>query len=462
MVKSTCKKVLLVGLAAMMLVSPMFAAKKKKGNDPYKSVKKQKDPATKKIWDFKGMEVIIGDWWTDPDAAPASKKQEDDFAFRAWSNETYNMNVKQASVSGWGSNPQFVSDFCISGGDENYVLIIDTRSASTGMKANLFYDLSKIKSVNYKDAKKYEQGTVALLAKGNSFYGFNWGKPEPRNGVFFNKRILQENGYDPDYPYDLQKSGKWTWETFEDMCKKMTKDTDNDGIIDQYAMASFNTEFSYAALDSNNAKIIDRDANGKFINVAGSENAMEAWNWIQHMFVTYQQPQGEGANWDYFYNSFVNGEVAFLADQEYNAQPNGKFNSMADDYGFVCFPMGPKGDGVYKTVHQNNICIIPSCYDDARAEKIAKAVDLWLEPTPGYENPDDWHEDYYASFRDTRAVDETLELMAKTPNPRYDVLIAGLNQGDIIWPLCGGGGTPQELYEACYNVWQGLIDDCNR
>ena len=186
---------------------------------------------------------------------------------------------------------------------------------------------------------------------GDSFYGFNLGKPEPRNGVFFNKRILQENGYDPDYPYDLQKAGKWTWDTFEEMCKKLTRDTDNDGVIDQYAMASFNTEFSYSALDSNGAKIIDRDANGKYINVAGSEKAMEAWNWIQHMFLTYQLPQEEGENWDYFYTAFTNGEVAFLADQEYNAQPNGKFWSMADDYGFVCFPLGPHGDGKYKMDH---------------------------------------------------------------------------------------------------------------
>ncbi len=455
------KKALCIAIAALMVTSTVSAAKKKK-DDPYKKVVKQKDPKTKKVYDFKGMEVIYADWWSDPDRQPASKAEEDQFAWRDWTYDTYNFKVKQMAVCGWGSNPQFVSNFCISGGDENYVFTIDGRSATTGVKANLFYDLSKIKSVNYKDASKYEQGTVNLLKKGDSFYGFNIGKPEPRNGVFFNKRILQENGYDPDYPYDLQKAGKWTWDTFEDMCKKLTRDTDNDGVIDQYAMASFNTEFSFSALDSNGAKIIDRDANGKYVNVAGSEKAMEAWNWIQHMFLTYQLPQEEGENWDYFYTAFTNGEVAFLADQEYNAQPNGKFWSMADDYGFVCFPLGPHGDGKYKTVHQNNIMIIPSVYDADRAEKIAKIVDLWAEPVPGYEGPDAWKDGYWQSFRDSRAVDETLQYMMDNPNPRYDVLISGLNQGDIIWSLCAGGGTPQELYEGCYNVWQGLIDDCNR
>ncbi len=458
--KGTMKKALCIAVAALMVTSTVSAAKKKK-DDPYKKIQPQKNPDTKKKWDFKGMQIIIGDWWSDASAPANSKAQEDERAWRQWTCDTYNVKITQDAVSGWGSNPQFVSNFCITGGDENYVFIIDGRSALTGIRANLFTDLSTIKSVNYKDASKYDQGCVLRLQKGDSFYCFNWGKPEPRNGMFFNKRILQENGYDPDYPYDLQKQGKWTWATFEDMCKKMTRDTDNDGVIDVYAMASFNTEFSYAALDSNGACIVGRDANGKYYNGSGSEKAMEAWNWIQHMFMTYQLPQAEGASWDYFYTAFQNGEVAFLADQEYNAQPNGKFASMADDFGFVCFPLGPSGDGVYKTLHDTNMCIIPSCYDHERVEKIAKAVDLWLEPTPGYDTPDAWKEGYYAGFRDSRAVDETLELMAQTPNPRFDTLIPGIDR-NMIWQICGGWQTPTEAYEESKNVLQGLLDDCNR
>ena len=460
MIKGTWKKVLLIGFAVLMATSTVSAAKKKK-DDPYKKIKPQVNPDTKKKWDFKGMEVIIGDWWSDPTAPTASKAQEDERAWRQWTCDTYNVKITQEGVSGWSSNPQFVSNFCITGGDENYVFIIDGRSAITGLRASLYTDLSTIKSVNYKDASKYDQGCIQKLAKGNSFYAFNWGKPEPKNGMFFNKRILQENGYDPDLPYDLQKQGKWTWETFEDMCKKMTRDTDNDGVIDVYAMSSFNTEFSYAALDSNGGSIVGRDANGKYFNNSGSEKSMEAWNWIQHMFMTYQLPQPEGANWDYFYTAFQNGETAFLADQEYNAQPNGKFASMADDWGFVCFPLGPSGDGVYKTIHDTNMCVIPSCYDHERAEKIAKAVDLWLEPTPGYDGPDAWKEGYYAGFRDSRAVDETLELMAATPNPRFDTLIPGIDR-NMIWQICGGWQTPTEAYEEGKNVLQGLLDDCNR
>jgi len=463
MIKGTWKKAMCIGVTALMALTTVSAAKKKA--DPYKSLTKQKDPVTKKVYNFDGMNIVIGDWWSNPDSPAGSKQQEDERAFRDWTCNSYNVKITQKAVSGWGSNPQFVTNYCITGSDsdpEKYVLIVDGRSANTGVRSNLFYDLSKVKSVNYKDASKYDQGCVAKLQKGDSFYCFNWGKPEPKNGMFFNKRILEENGFDPDLPYDLQASGKWTWATFEDMCKKLTRDTDNDGVIDQYAMSSFNSEFTYAALDSNGGSIIGRDANGKYFNNAGSEKSMEAWNWIAHMFANYQLPQAEGANWDYFYTAFINGETAFLADQEYNAQPNGKFSDMADDWGFVCFPLGPSGNGVYKTIHDTNMVVIPSCYSAATIEKIAKAVDLWLEPTPGYDGPDAWKEGYYAGFRDSRAVDETLELMAATPNPRFDTLISGLSQGDMLWGICGGYQTPQEAYENAKNVWQGLLDDINR
>lgn len=463
--KNTWKKALCLGLAAVLLASTATAAPKKKSkkkSDPYAKVEKHKDPKTKKVYNFKGMSVTIGDWWTNPDAPLASKQQEDTKAFRDWMSETYNMSCIQKAVSGWDSNPQFVTNYCITGGDEYYVFIIDGRTANVGVRANLFYDLSKIKSVNYKDATKYDQGVVEKLAKGSSFYAFNTGKPEPKNGMYFNKRLLSEVGYDPDLPYDLQQSGEWTWAKFEEMCKKLTRDTDNDGVTDVYAMSSFNTEFTYAAITSNGGTLISRDANGKYYNNVNSEETMEALNWTAEMFRNYQLPQAEGANWDYFYTAFMNGETAFLADQQYNGNPGGRFGDMKDDWGFVCFPLGPSGDGVYKTLHDSNMCVIPSCYSADEIEKIAKIVDLYYEPVPGYEDEDSWKEYFYPGYRDSRAVDETLELMAATPNPRFDTLISGLSAGELIWGICGGWQTPQEAYEATAPVWQGLIDDCNR
>jgi ABC-type glycerol-3-phosphate transport system substrate-binding protein len=286
--------------------------------------------------------------------------------------------------------------------------------------------------------------------------------PEPRGGVFFNKRLLQEAGIDPDSIYDMQANGTWTWETFEEMCKKCTRDLDNDGVNDIYAMASLSTEFCYLALDSNSASLIGRGPDGKLFNNAGSDNSMEAWNWIRHMVDNYEMPSPEGANWDWMYTAFANGETAFTIDQEYTVQVGGRYHDMKDDYGFVCFPMGPKGDGKYKTLHDDNMYIIPGSYDDETAQNIAKAFDLWTDPVPGYEGSDTWKESYYPMFRDERAVDETLALMLENANPRFDTLVAGFNAGSFVWNFWGGWATPQEQYEATKNEWQALINDANR
>ena len=463
MINRTIKSLLCIGVAALCLAGTLSAAKKKKDN-PYKKIEKQKDPVTKKVYNFNGMNIIMGDWWTDPNAPAASKQQEDQRAFRQWVNESYNVNVLQKQFAGWERQPQAVANYCMSGADgkDYYVFCIDGRSANVGIRADLFYDLSKIKSINYHDESIYDQSVVTLLEKGNSFYAFNFGKPEPREGMFFNKRLLEEAGYDPDAPYDLQLKGEWTWEKFEEMCSKLTRDLDNDGVVDQYAMSNFYTCFTVAALASNNASKIGRDQNGKYYNNAGSDNSMEAFNWIQRMFATYQLPQSEGAAWDYFLTAFINGQTAFMCHQEYIAQPNGTLSSMQDDFGFVAFPLGPHSDGKYKTIRDTPMWIIPNIYDDATTEKIAKAVELWNGQVPGYEGPDAWKEGYYAGFRDSRAVDETIEILSKTPNPNYARLITGISDEDMCNSICWGWRTPMEEYEATQNVWQSLLDDINR
>jgi hypothetical protein len=462
MIKSTWKKAMCIGLSLLMVAGTLTAApKKKKGDNPFKNQPKEKN-SKNKVWNFKDMNVIVADWWTAEDIPdPVSQAEEDQRAWQDWIQETYKFTMRNLGISSWNAHPQNVANFCTTGGEENYVFVIDGRSAGPGLKANLFYDLSKVTSIDW-SKDKWDQATKQKLSKGSSFYAMRAISPEPRGGVFFNKRLLQEAGIDPDSIYDMQANGTWTWETFEEMCKKCTRDLDNDGVNDIYAMASLSTEFCYLALDSNSASLIGRGADGKLFNNAGSDNSMEAWNWIRHMVDNYEMPSPEGANWDWMYTAFANGETAFTIDQEYTVQVGGRYHDMKDDYGFVCFPMGPKGDGKYKTLHDDNMYIIPGSYDDETAQNIAKAFDLWTDPVPGYEGSDTWKESYYPMFRDERAVDETLALMLENANPRFDTLVAGFNAGSFVWNFWGGWATPQEQYEATKNEWQALINDANR
>lgn len=453
-------------LAAVCTLTAVGCSKKeggssaKGGSKEYQGVKAQKDPATGKIYDFGGLEVTVYDWWSNPDAPVVSKQQEDEKAFRQWMMDTYNFKVVQTNLAGWGEHPTEVANYCITGGDDARVFIVDGRSAISGLNANFWADLSKIPNVNWSD-KKWNKAVLNVLKNGDSFYAFAYGKPEPKHCIFWNKRILQENGYDPDVIYDLQKEGKWTWAKFEEMCTNLTKDTDNDGVIDQYAMASFNTEFTWAALHANGGSIVEQDSNGKYYLNLESDKSMEALNWVKSMFVNYQLPQAEGAQWDYFKTAFTNGEVAFYVNHEYDAQPNGLLANMKDDWGMACFPVGPNGDGKLFTLNGDNMFVIPNCYSQDKVNKIMKIMDLWTTTTPGYEDEDAWKEGYYAGFRDTRAVDETIQYMMDNSVPWKAWLIPGLNYSPVAWDICGGR-DPIETIEARTPELQAALDEMNK
>ena len=77
------------------------AALEAAANGDYSKLKVQKDPATKKAYDFGGLEVVVFDWWSGTETpAPANKAQEDQLAYRTYLEETYNFKCVQRG-DGW-------------------------------------------------------------------------------------------------------------------------------------------------------------------------------------------------------------------------------------------------------------------------------------------------------------------------------------------------------------------------
>ena len=101
------KKIIIVALTAMCVLA--LAGCNKKGgsskaaleaaaNGDYSKLKVQKDPATKKAYDFGGIDVVIFDYWTGPEpAAPTNKAQEDQAAYRQYLMDTYNFTCTFSS-----------------------------------------------------------------------------------------------------------------------------------------------------------------------------------------------------------------------------------------------------------------------------------------------------------------------------------------------------------------------------
>ena len=460
--KKSWKAIIAFGMALLAVSTTGAFAKssKKKADDPLaaakKAYKKIKDPKTKKVYDLKGMEIIVADWWSPTETpAPTNAEEEARAQWLKFLEDTYHFTIKQVGIDGWGKHPQTFVNVATNGDDKNYVFVLYQNSIAAQMKAGLMKDLSKLPALDF-SKPKWQLAVKKLMTNGTRIYGMRGIAAEPRGGLYFNKRMLKEAGIDPESIYDMQKNGTWTWANFEKVCAKILRDKNNDGVMDVYPMANFNKDLYSCAIYSNGATFIGKDDKGKFTNGTTSDAFLEAENWITDIVTKYEKPTPTDAKWDWAYASFLNGEDAMQAAEEYRV---GSMKNMKDDFGFVCFPKGPKATD-YVNYQYDNVYVIPACYDDNRANLIAFAFDCFTEPTPGYEATDSWKNQYYPVFRDTRAVDETLARM-RTNGVAGNDLVAGVDVGDVIYGVYAKAKTPAEAIEEIKPKWQAILDEAN-
>ncbi len=93
--------------------------------------------------------------------------------------------------------------------------------------------------------------------------------------------------------------------------------------------------------------------------------------------------------------------------------------------------------------------------------EIAFAWNLYTDDVPGYEDYEGWKAGYYSKFRDTEAVDQTLEIMVNNGMITYDGIIPEMQRGsDFIWGL-NANTVVSEAIDSVSEYWKGLVDAAN-
>jgi ABC-type glycerol-3-phosphate transport system substrate-binding protein len=415
---------------------------------------------------LKGMDITIGNWWADWDAATRkanSDAEERLIAYRTKIQKDYGFKIREKNISSWEQMAQIAATSTMTGKPAASVFVLQSNWAMMLYNQKLLYPVSDSKAIDLSAVKPVEwnQDVSKAFTFDGKVYAFavGYGTSQHANGVFFNKRLYEEAGLDPELPYDMQKAGTWTWNAFMDICKKLTRDINNDGIIDTYALtADLSTETLDAIVASNGANYVDKDASGKFVNASGRPEFLQA---LQYSLRLYNEgvlmPRPQDSNWDWYKPMFQGGKVAMLVAQQYTAQ---ELREMPDDWGFVLFPKGPNVS-TYRYSSDENVFVIPSTYSPAEVDKILYAFQLWH--TPIDDDPDAWKDDQYSIYRDFRAVDETLAMIRdpKYGSMKYYVFIPGLERGDIAWNMWWDGVDPAQLVESVSQSWDALINDAN-
>jgi ABC-type glycerol-3-phosphate transport system substrate-binding protein len=418
------------------------------------------------VRDLNGFTITIGNWWADWDvntreANSTSEQQLIDYRKKIQQDGNFTMTEK--NISSWDNMAEFAATSILSGTAAASVIILQPNWALALYNQGLLYPVSDAKSVDFSVTTPvpWTKSVLDAFTFGGKAYAFSpegTGGSQHESGVYFNKRLFEEAGINPDTPYDMQKAGTWTWDAFLDICKKLTRDTNNDGIIDTYALATLSTETLDAIVASNGANYVGKDASGKLVNATGTPEFLEALQYSVRLNTEgVLMPQPANSNWDWFKAAFHDGQAAMRVDETYVGQ---ELRDMVDDWGYVFFPKGPRASD-YITVSDENVFIIPGTVSAEDAEKIMYAVKLWY--TPIDTRPDAWKDTLYNIYRDERAVNETRTMM-RDPNYgtwKYVTSIPGLERGDIAWNMWNEGQDPAQLVESVSQNWNYTIGEAN-
>jgi ABC-type glycerol-3-phosphate transport system substrate-binding protein len=415
------------------------------------------------------MHIVIGNWWSNYNVdtyVPANENDEKTLEWRKKIQTENNFTMEEKNIAGWGEMAQLSATSTMAGDPAATVFVLQGDWAMAMVRQGLAYPVSDNTAVNLRNPQPVQSGvrapewnpaTLDTFTVGGKTYAFSVGINMSNTPlVFFNKRLFREAGIDPDLPYNMQRDGTWTWDAFLDLSRRLTRDINNDGIMDTYAMPQdFSTAILEAAIASNDATYVDKDSTGRFVNATQRPEFIEGLQYAIRLNTEgVMKPKPDGANWDWFKSEFIDGNVAMRIEDSYIW---GELQNMRDDWGIVFFPKGPRAS-TYIMYTRENVLVVPATFTAEQVNNIMTALALWYTPVT-----DDWKSGYYNTFRDARAVDETLALMRNTSihrNKNY-VLIPGLNTGNIAWSMWGYQGEPAQLVESVAPNWNTLIAEVN-
>lgn len=171
---------------------------------------------------------------------------------------------------------------------------------------------------------------------GGKQYGFDGPKAEAGTGIFYNKTLLQKLGLKD--PNDFVKENNWTWDTFAQLAKDATRDSDGDGKVDSWGITAYHADFLVSLVSSEGGKLFD-DVNLK--EGISDPRTAQALEFMQKLYYTDKVVRTENpGDWGEQRKMFPEGNVLMMPG--YVWEINERANDMGEnEWSYVPFPKAP-------------------------------------------------------------------------------------------------------------------------
>lgn len=150
----------------------------------------------------------------------------------------------------------------------------------------------------------------------------------------YNRDMFEREGLED--PYELYLAGEWTWEKVTELAKQLTKDTDNDGVVDQYGIAGIWPHAAPSLMISNGGNVLRLNDDGKMVYAMDERATLEAMQQVHEWDLVHGVMGGSESD-------FIAGRVGMLLLQSVHGLiPINE--QMEESYGLVPNPRGPRMD----------------------------------------------------------------------------------------------------------------------
>jgi hypothetical protein len=368
--------------------------------------------------DLGGIEIIIANWWTDYSTdtfEPVTFADRERLEDRIYLQNKHNFTIREVRVGDWDFMRDNHAMHLLTRQEDWHIITLAPDWFANTAGRGLFAAVPETWfTTGYGGQMNWHEGSLGF-GSAAAPAGFTFGWPQGTGvpmvgGIAFNMRIFEEAGLPRDYPFILQREGRWNWENFERVARQiqLAFDVDGTGVPTIAPHAGFNQEFLARAVFSNNARFVDYcPVEDRLVDRTNTSEFFEALQWAMDLrdegLMVHEDDVG--GEWNFFIEHFNNGQAAMrsLTHGHVLAQVEPNLN---DPWGFVAFPFGPNSGGRHLSYSTGgNLMAIPAVHE-GMVDEIMFALMLWNRPLGGEE--DDWISEQLARFHDPRSVEETM------------------------------------------------------
>jgi len=295
--------------------------------------------------------------------------------------ERFNFVFKEFLMEGLNEATAMAKKVILGGVHEYDIITMTTAGSLPLVQEGLMHPISLLPHINLDKPYWNQQLNAALTVVNKKYFihgAHDLSTYDLTHLMLFNKTMIQDYGL--ENPYELVRTGKWTFDKFAEMSKAVISDLNGDGKFDENDRYGLIIASHYPLPNfwiAAGVKSIEKDENDIPYSAMGDNKFIDVYDKIFEITWDLNHGSWFGANLsdldEAFVRMFENGKGLFLNSTFYYIN---NLRGMETDFGILPYPKYTETqDKYYSRIENSTTALVPVTAD----EKILERASVILE-----------------------------------------------------------------------------------